>query len=305
MTTKNGAVAPYTSASIAVTSATKECPPPGIYPNVPFDVYTSWRALNHSTLRLLNAKTPAHFKYALDHHEDKNTPSKRRGTAIHELLLEPDRFFGRLIAGPINPATGKCYGSDTKKWADFEAANPGKLVMSAEDAENYVEVAKAAFAHDDLGPMLKAAGDCEVCIVWDDPLTGLRCKGRIDKLVRTAVGLIRLDVKTCESASDNELSRSLVEFGYGTQDAFYDRGCQAVGIDAVGLFAAIEVVGHHGVRVYRVGREARPLFRQLVGEWLAVVRGCTTTGVWPSYQTGIIEVNPPAWWFRQFADAEN
>ena len=293
------------NAGLATAAATASCPAPGIYPNVPFHVYTSWRALNHSTLRLLNAKTPAHFRYALDHHEDKATPSKRRGTAIHELMLEPDRFFGRMVAAPINPTTGKSFGSDTKKWAEVEAANPGKLVLGVEDAENYVEVAKAAFAHDDLGPMLHAAGECEVCIVWDDPMTGLRCKARIDKLVKTALGLIRLDLKTCESASDLDLSRSLVDYGYGTQDAFYDRGCQALGIDAVGIFAAIEVVGHHGIRVYRVGREARPHLRQMVGDWLAIVRGCQSTGLWPSYATGIVEVNPPAWWFKQFADAEN
>ncbi len=94
-------------------------------------------------------------------------------------------------------------------------------------------------------------------------------------------------------------------YGYGTQDAFYDRGCQALGIDAVGIFAAIEVVGHHGIRVYRVGREARPHLRQMVGDWLAIVRGCQSTGLWPSYATGIVEVNPPAWWFKQFADGEN
>lgn len=279
------------------------CPDPGIYPNVPFETYVSWNALNHSTLKLMGPKTPAHFKYAIDHPEDEKTASKRLGTAIHELLLEPDRLAKRVKIGPVNPATGKCYGSETQKWKGAEAASPGMFLTSPEELETLHNIADAAFAHGDLGPMLRAAGDCEVCLVWDDAYTGMRCKARIDKRVRTAVGVIRLDLKTCESASDSDLERSVIGYGYGTQDAFYARGCKALGLDDVGIFAAIETNPHHGVRVYRMGAGSIPKYRSLVGEWLAKVKRGRETGEWPSYPTGIIDIEAPEWWCKQYATA--
>lgn len=279
------------------------CPGPGIYQNVPFDTYVSWNALNHSTLRLMGDKTPAHFKWAIDHPSDKKTASKRRGTAIHELLLEPDRLANRVKIGPVNPSTGTCYGTDTQKWKAAEAESPGMFLTSTEEMETLKNIADAAFAHGDLGPMLRAAGDCEVCLVWDDTFTGMRCKARIDKRVRTALGVIRLDLKTCQSASDSALSRSVIDYGYGTQDEFYARGCRALGLNDVGIFAAIETEPPHGIRVYRMGPESIPKYRSLVIEWLSKVKRGRETGEWPSYPEGIIDVEAPEWWNKQYATA--
>jgi len=260
--------------------------------------------MNHSTLRRVK-QSPAHFKYHRDHRTDNQTTSKRRGTAAHELLLEPDKFEKRVMLGPINPKTGACYGDGTKAWDEFAAANPGRIILTEEEIDSLRSMVEAANKHEDLGPLLAAPGESEVCIVWDCPITGLRCKARIDRRLRTSAGGVSIDLKTCESADDVSLSKSLVAYGYGTQDAFYSRGRKALGLDDVSVFAAIESERPHGIRVYRVGGESRRLFDQMVIEWLSRVAHCQKTGEWPGYDTGVIDVEPPTWFFKQFSDFEN
>lgn len=278
------------------------CPAPGIYPGIDFDTYTRWDALNHSTLKRI-AQSPAHYQYHREHRTDCQTTSKRRGTAIHELLLEPERFDRRVLLGPINESTGKCYGDTTKAWGEFEARNPGRMILTEDEMDSMRSLLASVQSHPDLGPLLAAEGDCEVCIVWEESITGLRCKARIDKRVRTSRGNIRLDLKSCLSADDGALERSLVDYGYGTQDAFYARGCKALGLDDISIFAALETEQPHGIRVFRVGQDSAKAFDELVYGWLHRVSSCQQTGVWPGYDTGVMDVNAPLWWLKRYAEA--
>ena len=63
---------------------------PGFYPNVSFDEYASWTAVNHS--RLLGFKhTPAHAR-DLFLNEKPSTKAKELGWLAHLAILEPERL---------------------------------------------------------------------------------------------------------------------------------------------------------------------------------------------------------------------
>lgn len=279
------------------------CPPPGVYNGVDFETYKRWDALNHSTLKMI-AKSPAHFRYARDHGRDTETTSKRFGTATHELLLEPDKFDKRVLRGPVNPRTQECYGDTTKAWADFAAAHPGCLIVSDEDMRNLRAMAEAVRTHDDLGPLLAAPGDSEVCIVWDCRTTGLRCKARIDRRIKTAVGMIRLDLKTCEDGDDVSVSNSMVRHGYNTQDSFYALGCVALGLTDMAVFASIEKEPPYGINVWGVGPQTALASDEIVAGWLSTVKKCLDAGEWPCYEPGIRKIEAPTWWMSKFCAAE-
>lgn len=60
--------------------------------------------------------------------EDK--PHFKIGRIAHMMVLEPDRFDQQITTeGPINPKTGKMYGRGTKKFEEWEAQNPGMMVV--------------------------------------------------------------------------------------------------------------------------------------------------------------------------------
>src|SRR5947208_1240811 len=54
---------------------------------------------------------------------DEIDDALRIGAATHTLTLEGREAFEReyIVGGPINPKTEKCYGRDTKAYAEWEA----------------------------------------------------------------------------------------------------------------------------------------------------------------------------------------
>lgn len=113
------------------------------------------------------------------------TAAMQFGTLTHTAVLEPDVFKQiTTTTGPINPATGKSYGSDTKKFAEWQEANPGLTVV---DPSLYVMMDRMP---DVVHGLLSAAGPAESSVfVAED---GVSTKCRPDKLIGTAI----YDLKT-------------------------------------------------------------------------------------------------------------
>lgn len=279
-----------------------ECPPPGVYPNVPFETYISWDALNVSSLRRI-AKTPRKFKLALDHPVDKQTDSKRFGTAFHMLCLEPQRFKTSVVAAPINPKTDKPYGMGTKAWDEYAEQHPGKLILGGDELTELAAMKREIDAHPEASALLQAEGQCEVAMVWTDPTTGLRAKGRADKLI-PRFGLI--DIKTTQDASYAEFSRSISDYGYCAQVAFYLRGlrelkrAKLVDANEHFTFLTVETEDDHGVVVYALGDDSIKAGDAQISEWLAAVAKCQASGEWPSYETGVQQIDAPEWFLRRW-----
>lgn len=293
------------------------CPPPGIYPNMAFEEYCQIDALNHTRLRRM-ARSPRHFRFPPP---DALTESKNTGTAFHELYLEPDRFHSRVILGPINERTGKCFGHDTKAWGEVVAANPGKLVVSKETMEELRGLGAEFSADEDIQSIL-AHPDAmrEVTLIWDDPPapigvgTGLRCKCKLDLFVPF---MLRADIKTSEkSVAPGAWVHSAEKFGYITQDGMYGLACGALapmfpqlarknGKPLESYFLAGELEGPaHGVAIYEWDEATLKASRALVQEWMLKVKRCTDGDEWPGYQKGPQKVKAPDYWLRSFVDDE-
>lgn len=278
----------------------KQCPEPGLYRDIPFEDYCGWKALNHSALRKV-ARSLEHFKDAIDHPADDDTVSKRFGRGCHTLILEPAKFKN-VIDGPINDKTNKSYGMDTKAWTEFEAAHPGKVVMPREDRDRLARLAARVVAHPDAGPLIKMPGEAEVCIVWDCPITGMRCKGRIDKRIP---GQVRVDLKSTENASDEAMAKSIIDYNYHTQDAFYDIGCAALGLPEPEMwFIAVESERPHGITVFQIGPQTKLYARIDVKTWLHKVKAAHEAGIWPGYPEGLHKIEGPLWWLTRQKDAD-
>lgn len=293
-------------AQSGTTPPANSVPSIGVHPNVPFEVYVSWKALNHSTLRKME-RSAAHYRYAMDNPSDDSSPSKEFGTASHEFLFEPERAIARIVPAPINERTGNPFGRDTKAWAEYAAAHQGGLILTEDEIVRIRAMMEALTTHESVAPLLLEPSMSECCIVWDDDITGLRCKARIDRLIPSWG---RIDLKTTRAADHNAFRKSLLDYGYGTQDAFYEMGVKALRDAKVldckdrSAFVAIESEPPHGVGVFVVGDESLGIARNKVREWLLQVKQCAERGVWPSYPSGVQTIDYPSWYFKQFADDE-
>lgn len=292
------------SVTRSVTKPRGPVPRVGIHPNVPFEQYVAWDALNHSTLKVMG-DSPKHFKYARDEAEPYSSDALRFGTLMHTLLLEPERFAEITAPAPINEKTGKPFGMETKAWAEYAAEHPGKILVGEEELARLRIMAREIRKHEDAKVLFEEASQREVCIVWDCPVTGVRCKGRVDLLISLGdKKYIRADLKSCTSARISDLESSLTGLAYHTQDAFYAMGMEALGLKSSSMIIAAESARAHDVVVYEINDETRIAANTEVNEWLADLRRCNETDHWPGYAERLIQIGAPLWYFKKFANGE-
>ncbi|QDV78039.1 PD-(D/E)XK nuclease-like domain-containing protein [Botrimarina mediterranea] len=203
------------------------CPEPGVYEDVPFDQYVQWPAVSSSRLGQM-AKSPKHYLTPFR----ESTPSMRLGSLVHCGRLEPlciAERYAVLKDWHLDPENVTKSGEKSEnkgtvyyrqKLAEFNEANSGKELVDRDQYRIMAGICKSI--DDDLvaRELFNEAGPVEVSFVWDDDETGLRCKGRIDKLGPKSSRMT--DLKTCADLA--QFQRSIANYGYHRQAAFYRHG---------------------------------------------------------------------------------
>lgn len=260
-----------------------ERPEPGIYPGTPMDEYHAWEAASNSRLTKL-MKSPQHLRAYLEA-EHTDTPALSFGRAAHVAILEPDAF--RSQYGTASQCIAKTKkGERCSKTGTWPIVGGGALCTThlseeAEVDESIELLTDADFAaclamRDSVhamkraGGMLAGDGDVELSIAWDDPTTGVRCKGRLDRLSLDLPGGVIVDLKTTNDASLLSFERSIFSFGYHRQAGMYLDGAKEVGITAKHyVILAVEKKPPYGVGVFRLTEGAidggRDQLRPLLG----------------------------------------
>lgn len=147
------------------------------------------------------------------------TASMAFGTMAHLAVLEPDRFHDQTTTtGPVNPATGKAYGADTKKFAEWQAENPGLIVV---DPSLYVMLERMP---KEIRDALQTLGQSEVSAFAED--NGVLIKCRPDRLIEDAI----YDLKTINDI--DAIDAHIRSYRYWFSAAWYRRVMKiATGID--------------------------------------------------------------------------
>ena len=163
---------------------------------------------------------------------------------MHTYILEQDRFADEFVVAEKFDRRTK---EGKEAAARFEEANHGKIVITSEEMATLSLVQRAVFAHQGAARLL-STGDAELSAFWRDAETGLSCKCRPDWFNGEAI----VDLKTCLDASSGGFARSIANFGYDIQAAYYVDGIKAVtGMELPFLFIAVEKEAPHAVAVYR------------------------------------------------------
>lgn len=146
--------------------------------------------------------------------ETPDSPAFIAGRAIHCLALEGPAQFDRefAVGGPINPKTGKPFGSETKAFSEW-AAQIGKTVLD-EKTFKTVSSCVLSIGEHKAAQQLLAEGEAEGVVRTE--YCGLRCQIRID-WYNPKMGIV--DLKTCDDIGYFEADAR--RYGYGFQLAFY------------------------------------------------------------------------------------
>lgn len=269
-------------------------PVEGVHPDIPAHVYHGWDCASNSRLSIIHEKSPAHLRAQMEAPSEP-TDAQVIGTATHVAVLEPDSFDGLYARGPEakrNTNAGKA------EWAAVEAKHPEKMILKPDDFDLCLALRDAVHRHAIARALIEEAADRELSVVWGDPETGVLCKARLDGLARS-IGAI-VDLKTTKDAAPREYMKSVHNFGYHRQAAFYLDAARVHGMELTDFVqVVVEKSAPYGVAVYRIEEAAIEAGRRQLRRLLDIYAECLSSGQWPCYGDEIQSITLPAWAWGQ------
>jgi len=242
------------------------------------------------------AKSPLHYWARFldpDRVWTEPTPAMRLGTALHTHVLELSKWDEQIAVAPVDVNRRTKEGRE--QWAAFETAAKRKTVITADDADLVMRMGRSVFGHPAAAMLLGLPGKAETTHMWTDAATGLQCKCRPDWL--TDDGLLMVDVKTTEDASPRGFSRSIAQWRYHVQAAWYLDGLeQATGTRPEQfIFICVEKKAPFACAVYAADAEMIAAGAQTAARDLEVLAICKAADAWPGYSNQIEPISLPAW----------
>lgn len=225
-----------------------------------------------STLKKL-AQSPAHYRDALEPHDDGDSLALRLGSGVHALLLggaEVVVWTGKVRTG--------------KAWDEFQEIHAGKIILNQRESDEARGIADAVFAHADAYRILTDGTKLEERITAE--LDGRAIVGRPDAYGPCHV----VDLKTSRNSAPAKFLRDAQWRGYHAQLAWYGDLLGLAGKARVTdhFIVAVETSRPYCVVVYQAAPHAIDLGRRQYRLWWEQLRACEDSDAWPGYATGVV-----------------
>lgn len=269
---------------------------PGIYRNVPMDVYHSdccdGPSISSSGLRELTPPDGCPMKFwdtsylNPDRAEEEQKDHFSLGKAVHLLLLGEHGFRDQFV---IRPKEFNDYKTNAaKEWRDKEIAN-GKTVLLPSALEQIEGMANRVANDRTFLDLLR--GDVERTVVYQDSKTGVWVKTRPDSIPADTV---IADLKTTADASDRGCALSIRKFNYHMQLALAGRALEMVRGTAVRdhVLLFIEPKRPWAYNIKPVDIQYIELGHRQNRAALNVFAECWQSKFWPTYYGSGLTVSP-------------
>jgi len=150
------------------------------------------------------------------------TPAMAIGSAVHTHVLELDQWDSQYAIAPESIDRRTKMGK--AEWEVFTTAATGRTVLSRADADLVMRMGHAVYSHPAAAMLLNMPGKAETTHMWTDAATGIQCKCRPDWL--TDDGSLIIDLKTTDDASPAGFRKSIANWRYHVQAAWYLNGIE-------------------------------------------------------------------------------
>ena len=270
----------------------------------PNEVYHAHSAISHSKLELFRRRPISYYRRFVAKTVARPEPTEafRLGSAANCAVLEPATFWARYALRPdgIDRRT-----KDGKiAFAEFEAANAGKVIISKDEAGD-VEEMKAAVNHHPLASQLLNIGLPELS--WRvEPAGGMALQCRTDWFNHSGCELSGgrpyvADLKTVESLDSDafrNFERACFSFGYHRQAGFYlPLITEIIGSPVFDFFfIAVEKAEPYGCAVYRLSDAATARGHDETITDLLRLQACIKDQQWPNLPNDLREIGLPKWY---------
>jgi hypothetical protein len=269
---------------------------------IPFDDYLAIKAVNCSFLKDFE-RSPAHaYAKNLDPKREPPSPVIQAafdyGTGVHCYLLEGEKTYQEDIV--VRPEFSRTKADQEKKKAFEKSVGKNQTVISSSQNEEILACCNSALKVSTVEKLCRQyEGQSEETIQWIDEVTRVACKGRLDRLVTIDGRLWIIDVKTTQDARPDAFQRSINNFLYHWQAAFYLDGVRAAGYgEPLGfIWVVIEKKKPYGVKTYKASdaliQHGRDGYRSALRKYLECSK--KPFEEWDGYTSEIEEIDLPRW----------
>lgn len=249
---------------------------------------------------LLPPNAPAIFK-----HRQENPVVKATfdfGHVAHRLVLGKGAEFEVIDADN--------WRTNAAKDAATAAREQGKTPLLTKDFEQALAMANAVRNDPIAGPLFRH-GEAEQSLFWQDRRTSIWRRARLDWLTHSNTGqTIVVDYKTCEHADNESIGKSVADYGYHQQAAWYLDAVTSLGLNEgkrpAMLFVFVEKKPPHLVNVVELDIPTQGWGRTLNDEAIDTWIACREHNDWPGHgrepgkphDINLIEL--PVWKQRQY-----
>lgn len=241
---------------------------------MPNEVYHGLPGISNSGLSRM-IKSPAHYKYS----EGGGGTTLELGSAIHCRMLEPEVFDSQYL---LLPDVADRRSSEYKQ--AVKSLGQGNVLVGKEVTrlEGMVSALKSSIRYSKL--CSKAIGR-EIAFFARDPESGVLCKIKMDMLCFDEDGFFGVDLKSTADAEESAFSKSIANYGYHRQSAFYSDVFEwYTGYPLYRFwFPAIESQRPHGVLCRHICSESSEIGRSEYRPALDLYAECLRDDYWPCY----------------------
>lgn len=244
--------------------------PKGFY-KISDTVYFAQPQISNSDLSNLKV-SPKKFNYAKTFGGFEKTPSMALGSLVHCMFLEPELVTQNYI---VEEKHDKRTKAGKEGYAQFLEKANGKEIVS----EEVWDKANAVVASlNDLGTIADIAGPGHAELAAFFELNGVACRAKMDYL--TEDGSTIYDLKTTRSLIDFE--KSVANYGYHRQAAFYGKGLSALTGKFKGFyFVVVETEPPYDCAILTLDLDSIKRGLSEVTSLLETYQSCASQNVWP------------------------
>jgi hypothetical protein len=282
---------------------------PGVYKDVPGEVYHKLAAVSSSQLKRIHTHTPLHAKAVIDNPDLMTSDEMDIGGGAHAILLTPRQFeedyaFAGQCEAMVKSSGLPCENSGVKRVAGqwlcgthskgrtCDLAGNGITVLTTDNYRRVKGIHDAVWNNREARKILEVATDFELSVLWTDPETGLLNKARLDILCAT-IGVMP-DLKTCRSIK--LFTEHAWKLAYHIQLAHYRRTAIVSGVTVdIPAIIAVENEEPFDVAVFRPTDRFMELGVRDMDKAMHTIAECHRSGMWPGFANGTQYLDAPDW----------
>lgn len=269
---------------------------------LPNEEYHAHPAIGSSNVRMMN-RSIAHF---IDSkiNPRQQTPAMMMGSLLHLMILDFTAYSQAIQNDyAVKPDGMSLATKDGKKW---KAENEGKTILTEVQVETFTRMGSSIIEHP-IASNLLDEGEAEISLILHDNNYGFMRKARFDYIRKNEAGeTIIIDLKTTNDASPSAFSKSIANFGYHIQGAYYSDVWRLFHkTTEIPIFTIIAVENNppYNVAVYNLAEEAlglgRSTYEITLRKYADYLFQAAQGKNWAGYPKQITDLDLPGWAYYQ------